>query len=1667
MNYTQLKSFLETSINNDNLVTIAHDSLSPNLAELLRYCYDNQSIDIDTAQIVREDPDLEVITIAGFSDYLNLDKLPVLASLSVDEAEMIQIELIYPLPVDEGWKFSDSFPGLPTVIDKSVPLVYESLTGKRDTSNKQACPLDKVEFTQGAFVVTTMAQHKEIDPEQLALAWDTAKVDLKWGINFVGKMKPEGAFLAIASLFQHSETLNVSGSIRKPLPEDQLIDLMNKYPAVVKPIFYPWDKQADCAKGIPGILLQVDLGMNYIIKDKVEFTAQSLFIYSPINYVWQLHSTNPAFIPVQAYTGVIRISNDNGDPILMKMVSPIEIGSDIFALQSYFEGVSLDNLSKLAGLSNNDHASPVNLLPDSMVSAIETVAQLELTYASISVNYYNEYYQDPNEHVLSQTEFTVGFAHLDWHVWQDDIVINNIFCTFSFDYPLDDPATSLPWETPRTQIAIAAELHIENVPFNVYGNVYDSEETNYAFYAEMLAEQTIPLESVMQKYAAGVPAPSDLTINTFRLSIVPEKAYSMALLMAEEPNPWIIPLPFNKKLLFQDVSMLINYACNDEDSSEGELGGQLGCTISFGDNGLSFSLLAELHNDIGNTGWQLQGATKWDQEIPIGRLISDLATKFGHFAMPKSIESLILKNITLSFNTNTKDFTFSGIGHMKLGKVTITIKLDIKLLHDEENSSFDNHYGGQLNIGSALFELRFTSNENSELLQGSWRQLNNQTLGINDLITWLGFPLALIPSEFDLALTKATFCYDFKNETIVFEAVSEKYGDVTFVSCKDQHEQYQYFCGIAVGEVINLSNIPLINQVFNEKQTLSIDNLQIVLSSSEIAGELDGDFASENVSAKDINDIIGENSDYPKVGADGLPAGVHISIDLNMGGYCVPLSVSADDADTPNRNQILPVCTAELKAVSRTAPRADKDAQEIAADGTLWFAIEQKFGPVTFERIGIKYKKGTIWFALDAKLVTAGLTMELLSMSIGSPLAEFAPKFSLSGIGMGYKNPSLTIEGTFLAIPSDDILQYGGGAVLGMKAFSLDAIGSYAELDNEVSMFVFAQINRRFGGPPAFYVKGILGGFGYNSELRLPQLGELHKLPLISGLQNPDDIGGENATPLQALATLISDNGDDERWLTPSAGNIWMAAGLKFSTFELIESTALLVAQFGDQFTLSILGLSKGTFPKQMPNQMPNNQPQPIYAYIEFELMAYFAPDEGVISCSGALSDASYLLDESCEVTGGFAMYCWFDEHPHSGDFVTTIGGYSPYFSAPKWYPKVPRVGINWVPDPTVSIKGDAYFALTPSAVMAGGLLDLQFHAGPLRAWLKANADIVVCWNPFYFVIDIDVTVGASYTMSLFGHSTTAKVEMGCSLGLWGPETGGKVFVNWFIIAFTIKFGAKQQGAMNTLSWDEFAQVLPPSEDVVNIIPVVGLTPPPYPVEQQVNNERSTETSRKKDWVVRSSYFEFTTDSKVPCHQLYIGKNSEISYKTNAKKLNIRPMDKTELISFQRLYIERKDTHGIWVDIDLQQDNKTWAIDENTQNVPNALWGVGRVDKLSAGSNQMIEDQFTGFKLSAPLPKLCLGPGDIDVEKNLSYLPLAQGDNPLHCGLEPSGPIACKSDTSIEAIENIMGSVKPEREALCCALDQLIGKSIPNGDLSILAETAGAAFVNAPLSAQS
>src|SRR5690606_24734835 len=149
-----------------------------------------------------------------------------------------------------------------------------------------------------------------------------------------------------------------------------------------------------------------------------------------------------------------------------------------------------------------------------------------------------------------------------------------------------------------------------------------------------------------------------------------------------------------------------------------------------------------------------------------------------------------------------------------------------------------------------------------------------------------------------------------------------------------------------------------------------------------------------------------------------------------------------------------------------------------------------------------------------------------------------------------------------------------------------------------------------------------------------------------------------------------------------------------------------------------------------------------------------------------------------------------------------------------------------------ISVKGEAYFALTPSCMMAGAKLNLMFELGKLKAWFFAGADFILKWKPFFYQARVQVSVGASYRISIFGIGKTFKIELGADLSIWGPEFSGKVHIDWYIISFTIGFGAKSPNEPKPIEWEEFAN---------SFIPESGMTSRVNSRLLTASNDRSEE----------------------------------------------------------------------------------------------------------------------------------------------------------------------------------------------------------------------------------
>ncbi|HEU5271284.1 MAG TPA: DUF6603 domain-containing protein, partial [Jatrophihabitans sp.] len=646
------------------------------------------------------------------------------------------------------------------------------------------------------------------------------------------------------------------------------------------------------------------------------------------------------------------------------------------------------------------------------------------------------------------------------------------------------------------------------------------------------------------------------------------------------------------------------------------------------------------------------------------------------------------------------DYTCYGSAQVALPLLDSELTASLNLVFNKTANGYSVQLTGALVIGTEAFALNLDVGTAGSLLSATWASTGDP-LEFADIAAAFGWTdVPALPGNLDLALTGAGFSYDFTAGSLVFTARSKNYGQLVFASSV-LNSQRAYLLDLAVPLNVKLSDIPVAGPQIPPSVDVGIQQLEVAYASANYPG--DAVTALDNT----LKTLGGQPLGYASLDA-GLLFVANLQLGADVQTLTLPLGGSSSQQQQLTADGRQPVSGAVVTPDGElvgapAAPQAAGDGAPTQGSGK-WFDIGKTFGPLQIQRVGIEYANGTVIFALDANIAFGPLALSLQGLGVGSPLNAFSPVFSLTGLGMAYNNPPLEILGAMLRVPASQLdpgvqFQFDGMLVVKAEDFSLAAIGSYAQLTSGLpSLFVFGQLEAPLGGPPAFFVTGLMAGFGFNRTLAIPAQDEVASFPLLllatpppPGTTNPQD----PSLILQVLEGSKPLNGVTKAWITPKAGEYWLAAGLEFTSFELVSTKALLVAEFGQELNIALLGLST----LQLPLPAAGVE---TYAYVEMMIKVVVQPLQGFFAATAILSKNSYVLTPDCHLTGGFAFYLWFGDNPNAGQFVVTLGGYHPAFQVPSYFPQVPRLGFNWAVSDVVSIKGNAYFALTSSCAMAG-----------------------------------------------------------------------------------------------------------------------------------------------------------------------------------------------------------------------------------------------------------------------------------------------------------------------------------------------------------------------------
>lgn len=466
--------------------------------------------------------------------------------------------------------------------------------------------------------------------------------------------------------------------------------------------------------------------------------------------------------------------------------------------------------------------------------------------------------------------------------------------------------------------------------------------------------------------------------------------------------------------------------------------------------------------------------------------------------------------------------------------------------------------------------------------------------------------------------------------------------------------------------------------------------------------------------------------------------------------------------------------------------------------GPWWLAVRRQLGPLYLDAVGLDTAEtagrvSRITLLFNGSVSMFGLTAAVDQLSIswlgGDVLSISSWSVDLMGLAVSADMSGIVLSGGLLKTvrgqPPNQDISYVGMLVARFATYGLSVFGGYSKVGDSTSFFVFGAVVGPIGGPPAFFLTGLGGGFGINRGLRIP--GDFNDFPTFPFLQALDPGASAPEDPMGELRRL-------GEYFPHQVGNFWFAAGISFTSFSLVDGVAVIAVSFGNGLEINLLGLARMALPR----------PGAAIVSIELALLARFSTAEGVFLIQAQLTENSWLLFEDVRLTGGFAFAAWW-KGPLSGQFVLTLGGYHPNFHV-EGYPVVPRLGLEWRISDALVIKGGAYFALTSEALMAGVDVEVSLDWGWVWARVAFGAHGIVYFDPFWFEVMAYARISAGINIKLGFFRIRISLSLGASITVWGPDFAGKATFEIGPCDVDVEFGAKRRVEPALQTWPEFVE---------------------------------------------------------------------------------------------------------------------------------------------------------------------------------------------------------------------------------------------------------------------
>ena len=294
-------------------------------------------------------------------------------------------------------------------------------------------------------------------------------------------------------------------------------------------------------------------------------------------------------------------------------------------------------------------------------------------------------------------------------------------------------------------------------------------------------------------------------------------------------------------------------------------------------------------------------------------------------------------------------------------------------------------------------------------------------------------------------------------------------------------------------------------------------------------------------------------------------------------------------------------------------------------DGPWWLSIQKGFGPLYVEQVGFgvtiredQLQKISVLF--DGRVSIAGLVAAVDDLQLTFTVTSGASLFEasnwavdLAGLAVSADLAGVTLSGGLRKFGTEPNVEYVGMLMARVATYGLSIYGGYGTGVSDgvrfTAFFAFGAVTGPFGGPPAFFLTGIGGGFGINRDLVFPpSLQTFADFVMIKAL---DPSASPSSDPMAELAR-VRDTFPMRR------DRFWFAAGISFTSFALVDGVAVIAVSFGGGFELTLLGLARMALPR----------PQLRLVSIELGLIARFSSRDGVMWIQAELTENSWLLHE-------------------------------------------------------------------------------------------------------------------------------------------------------------------------------------------------------------------------------------------------------------------------------------------------------------------------------------------------------------------------------------------------------------------------------------------------------